>query len=248
MRTYHRPVGAEDAAVLARARRQLLGAGEDAFLVYEWGAEGPTALILHGWGSSAARFTRLAQALQDSGWRVLALDAPGHGASPGKSSSLPQFMASLDATAAHYGRPNALIGHSLGALAIACHHGSGVPDWASEVRAAVLISMPSGAEFLLGRFIDLLGLSVKTQALLRQRFDARFHAQPADYASLPGAARITAPVLLVHDRGDDVVPYEHSAELCAQLRNAQLLTTEGLGHSDLTRDAATIQHIVEFIA
>jgi len=248
MRTYRRPLRDADAALLAHTRRAQLGDGEDAFIVYEWPASGPTALILHGWGSSAARFTLLSEALHQRGWRVLALDAPGHGASPRDSASLPQFMASLDAATAHFGRPNALIGHSLGALAIACRHGNGVPEWASDLKGVVLISMPSGAEFLLAKFIDMLGLSGATEQRLRRRFAQRFQAEPSAYGSMPGAARIAAPVLLLHDPDDNIVPWAHSAELFPQLPNAQFITTRGLGHSELTRDPATIARIVEFLA
>ena len=248
MRAYRRPLSAEDAGRLARATRAQLGHGEDAFIVYEWPADGPTVIILHGWGSSSARFTLLAEALHGRGWRVLSLDAPGHGASPGHSSSLQQFMASLDAAVARFGRPDALIGHSLGALAIACRHANGPPEWADALKAVVLISMPAGAEFLLDKFIFLLRLGARTEQLMRKRFDERFSAQPAAYASMPGAGLIAAPVLLLHDPDDDIVPYSHSADLYPRLPNAQFVTTHGLGHSGMTRDAATIGRIVEFLA
>ncbi len=247
MRAYRRPLQADEAARLARARREQLGSGEDACIVHEWPASGPTAIILHGWGSSSARFSLMAQTLNERGWRVLSLDAPGHGASPGNSSSLPQFMASLDAAIAKYGRPHALIGHSLGALAIACRHANGPPEWASELKAVVLISMPSGAGFLLEKFIFMLGLGASTGQLMRKRFAERFHATPADYAAMPGASRIAARVLLLHDPEDNIVPYAHSAELLPQLPDAQFITTHGLGHSNLTRDPATIGRIVEFL-
>ena len=90
--------------------------------VYEWGQGDRIVIILHGWGSSAARFTRMAELLQARGWHVLVPDAPGHGASPGRSSSLPQFIAALDAIVARFGAPRALVGHSLGALGIACRY------------------------------------------------------------------------------------------------------------------------------
>lgn len=237
----------DDAALLATATRHLHGSGADAFVSWEWPGSGALVFILHGWGSSAARFTVMAEALRSRGWHVVAVDAPGHGASPGSSSSLPQFMASLDATARHFGPPQALIGHSLGALAIACRHAGGAPEWTTSLKAVALIAMPDGAEFLLGKFIQLLGISARTEQLLRRRFDARFHAQPADFASMPGTAHINAPLLLLHDRGDDIVPYEHSAGLSRQLPAAGFVTTEGLGHSVLTRDPATIARIVEFL-
>src|SRR5690606_10608701 len=145
LRTFRRPVAAEDRAALDRARRHQLMAGPDPMTVYEWGDGERTVIILHGWGSGAARFTRLAEALQARGWRVLVPDAPGHGASPGRSSSLPQFIVALDAIVARFGPPQALVGHSLGALGIAHRHAAGLPDWADQLESVVLISMPSGA-------------------------------------------------------------------------------------------------------
>lgn len=248
LRTFRHPLRPEDAAVLARARRHHLVTAEgDPFALYEWGAGERLAIILHGWGSGAARFTQLADALVVRGWRVLVPDAPGHGASPGKSSSLPKFMAALDAIAAQFGAPGALVGHSLGALAIARRHAAGAPPWASQLQAVVLVSMPSGAPFLLGVFMQALGLRPTTRARLQALFERRFNASVASFATLPGTRHIGARVLLVHDGGDDIVPLAHSMELQRQVPAAQLLQTSGLGHSALTRDAATITRIAEFL-
>lgn len=43
--------------------------------------EGPAVLLLHGWGASAYTFRRTMLPLADAGYRVLALDLPGHGLS-----------------------------------------------------------------------------------------------------------------------------------------------------------------------
>lgn len=247
LRTFRHPVRGEDAAALARARRHRLMAGPDPFEVHEWGSGPRIVVILHGWGSSAARFVRLAEALQARGWHVLVPDAPGHGVSPGRSSSLPQFVAALDAVAAHFGPPRALIGHSLGALGIAHRHAGGPPQWARELAAVALISMPSGAPFLVEVFLNALGIRPATRARLELLFRRRFGAEVAGFAALPGATRIAARLLLVHDSGDDVVPYVHASQLLAQLPQAEVVTTSQLGHSALTRDAATIDRIVRFI-
>lgn len=247
LRTFRHPPREEDRAALGRARRHRVMAGEDAVEVHEWGDGGRTAIILHGWGSSAARFTRMAEALQARGWRVLVPDAPGHGASPGRSSSLPKFIAALDAVIARFGPPQALIGHSLGALGIARRHAAGAPEWASRLHAVVLVSMPAGAPFLLEVFLQSLGIRAATRARLTALFERRFGADVTSFSSLPGAARITAPLLLVHDSGDDIVPWSHSEELRQRLPHARLLTTTGLGHSALTRDADIIAAIAGFL-
>lgn len=247
LRTFRRPLLPEDRTALERARRHRVMAGPDAMTVYEWGTEGPLAIILHGWGSGAARFTRLAAALQERGWRVVVPDAPGHGASPGRSSSLPQFITGLDAIAAHFGPPQALIGHSLGALGIAHRHAAGAPDWAARVESVVLISMPSGAPFLVDVFLDAMAIRERTRKCMTRLFENRFDARVEAFAALPAASRIGARLLVLHDRGDDIVPYTHSEAVLRDIPGATLVTTRELGHSALTRDAQTIAAIVEFL-
>lgn len=247
LRTFRRPLREEDAALLARAVPHELTSGVDRFLAHEWPTGGRLAIVVHGWGSRAARFAPLCTVLADRGWHVVAFDAPGHGASRGDSSSLPQFMAALDAVAARFGAPHALVGHSLGALAIASRHRDGPPAWASRLAAAALISMPSGAPFLVGSFLHFLGIGDATRQRLLDRFQRRFGAGPDQYTARSGAAHITAPVLLVHDREDDIVPFEHSRQLSAQLPACRLLATSGLGHSVLTRDAAVIEAVADFL-
>ncbi len=247
LRTFRRPLRAADRTALGRARAHQLMAGRDPMRVYEWGAGERRVIILHGWGSGAARFTDLAEALAARGWHVLVPDAPGHGASPGKTSSLPQFIAGLDAVVAHFGAPHALIGHSLGALGIACRHAAGPPDWAARLEAVVLISMPSGAPFLMEVFLQSLQIRSPTRKRLLHRFERRFGTGLDGFRALPGATRIAARVLMVHDADDDIVPHDHSNGLVEHVPAAGLLTTTELGHSALTRDAGIIGRVADFL-
>jgi pimeloyl-ACP methyl ester carboxylesterase len=232
---------------MATARLHMIPSGADRVQVYEWGSGSRTVLIAHGWGSRAARFAPLAEVLVARGWRVLALDAPGHGLSPGRSSSLPQFMAALDAVATTLGPVQALIGHSLGALAIVCARTGSAPAWFSSLRKVVLISMPSGAPFLVEAFHGMFGIQPATAHRLQHLFRRRFGSNPEFFIAAPGAATGQLATLVVHDRGDDIVPFTHGEELLPAIGNARLLTTEGLGHSALTRDAATMLAIGEFL-
>jgi len=237
-----------DAAALQQARVHRLSEADGAAIhVYEWG-EGPrTAVILHGWGSHAPRFAPLAKALVAAGWRVLAPDAPGHGQSPGGTSSLPQFIAALDAVVTRFGAVDALIGHSLGALAIALRLSDPAADPACRPRKAVLISMPSGAPFLIESFNQMFGIRPATRERMAALFRQRFGADPSRFALDPGTARFGVPVLLVHDRRDDIVPHADTFRLQQQLPDALLHTTEGLGHSGLLRDPETIRRIERFL-
>lgn len=44
-----------------------------------------------------------------------------------------------------------------------------------------------------------------------------------------------------------MVPYVHASQLLEQLPQSEVVTTAQLGHSALTRDAETINRIVQFV-
>jgi pimeloyl-ACP methyl ester carboxylesterase len=246
LKPQRRDIAQSDVAFMATAKLHVVRVGSDKVQVYEWGSGMRTVLIAHGWSSRAARFAPLAAALAARGWRVLAFDAPGHGLSAGRSSSLPQFMSAMDAIATRFGPVQALIGHSLGALAIAGARQGEAPAWCGSVQKVVLVSLPSGVPFLIDAFHHMFGIGAATSIHLRRHFLRRF-GDPGSFVARPDAAIRKVPTLVVHDRSDDIVPFAHGEELLPTLSNARLLATEGLGHSVLTRDTATIAAIAAFL-
>jgi pimeloyl-ACP methyl ester carboxylesterase len=246
LRPQRRDIAHSDVAFMGTAKMHLLRIGNDRVQVYEWGSGTRTVLIAHGWSSRAARFAPLAAALAARGWRVLAFDAPGHGHSAGRSSSLLQFMSTMDVIATKLGPVQALIGHSLGALAIAGARQGEAPPWLSSVQKVVLLSLPSGVPFLVDAFHRMFSIGTATSVHLHGHFKRRF-GDPATFVAKPAAAIRQLPTLIVHDRNDDIVPFAHGEALLPELTKARLLATEGLGHSALTRDAATIVAIAAFL-
>ena len=237
-----------DEAEMYRARHHFLRcANGDPIHVYEWGEGARTALILHGWGSHAARFTSLVRRLTDRGWRVLAFDAPGHGESHGSTSSLPQFIGALDCVMEKLGPVQALAGHSMGALAISMRLSDPGRPQPASLTHVVLISMPSGVAFLVESFEQVFGIGEATRRQGLRLFERRFGGEPDAFQALARDAHIDLPVLLVHDDADDVVPCEHSRQLLHRLPGGQLFTTHGLGHSGLLRDPAAITAIADFL-
>ena len=240
-----RALDPEDAPGLASAQRHTLPFGNQTLAAYEWGTGQRLAVLLHGWGSHAPRFAALAAALVASGFRVVAFDAPAHGKSTGRQSSLPQFQRALTQVLAHFGPADLLLGHSLGALAMALSSGETPPSFRPP-RALVLVSMPDSALFLVDRYEQMFGVSAATAAQLRRRFENRFGGAPEQFAASRIAARLGMPALVVHDRQDDVVPYSQAEALLPLLPRGHLLPTDGLGHSGLLRDPATINVITSF--
>lgn len=85
----------------------------------QWGERGPVVVLLHGISSSAASWLPCAQVLSQT-MRVFAWDAPGYGNSTPLEHATPHaadYAARLQAwLAALQVKPDAIVGHSLGAL------------------------------------------------------------------------------------------------------------------------------------
>ncbi|MEV2216151.1 alpha/beta fold hydrolase [Streptomyces sp. NPDC050997] len=104
--------------------------------VHDYGGDGPQLVLLHGYGRSLADWDASA-ALLAAGHRVLAVDLPGHGRSPGVSPwTIPAAVRHIADTLDAHGVPEAVVvGHSLGGL-VAVEYARANPDHA-RARAAV---------------------------------------------------------------------------------------------------------------
>jgi pimeloyl-ACP methyl ester carboxylesterase len=239
-----RRLEAADAPIIALATRTTLRCGADRFTVWHWDHPGPTVVLLHGWGSHAARFANFVAPLRAAGFAVIGIDAPAHGTSPGQFSDLPRFRDSLAEVLRAHEPIHAVIGHSLGGGAVltvlaetADHH----------PKKICLFGVPSDMDYILESFAMMLGLEPPALANLRARFTAKFGRAARDVSASAAAPSVRIPVLVVHDEDDNVAPMAQGAALAESIPGALLWRTQGFGHSGALRDAATIQRVVEFL-
>ncbi len=233
-----------DAPVLARARMSRIGLAAHELQVYEWGEQQRAVLLLHGWGSHAPRFGAFVDPLLAAGYRVIAVDAPAHGKSSGRQATLELFRAALNAVIAARGPVLGIVAHSMGASATVWQLAEAPPE---HVQAVALVGMPRDVALMMDSFAGALELDARTRSALIAAFTRRYGRPPADYSAHAVAARIAIPVLLVHDRADDVAPFAHAQALLPKLAHGQLMTTGGFGHSGALRDPQAIATIVDFL-
>jgi pimeloyl-ACP methyl ester carboxylesterase len=212
-----------------------------------WGGGTPVYLV-HGWGGRAEQLGAFVAPLVAAGHRVVAFDAPAHGRSvPGRlgarRGSIPEFAAALRAAVAAQGEPHAVIAHSLGGAATAFAISDGLP-----VSRLVLVASPSDPLSMLSAFADHLGLGACERAELNREV-ARRAGYPLAAFDLPAMAGAVAlpPTLVVHDRHDREVAFEHGAAVAESWPGARLLATKGLGHQKLMRDQEVIGAVVTFL-
>ena len=108
--------GAAGHAVFCRR----LGHGQTLRSAACYGGATKRILLVHGWGSRSDYLAAMIDGLMAGGAEVVALDWPGHGASPGRTLTMPAAVRAIDAAWRHFGGFDVAVGHSFGGASLAC--------------------------------------------------------------------------------------------------------------------------------
>ncbi len=229
-------------AVLATGRPFRVCVDGGRVAAWAWG-RGPAVALVHGWGGRAGRLAAaFVEPLLASGFSVVTFDAPGHGASDGKLSSMPQVARALRAVADEAGSLFAIIAHSMGGSASALAMAEGL-----HVERAVFIAPAADPARYAVDFARALGVGPAALARMRRRSEARIRFRWSDLNVPRMAATLATPLLVVHDRDDANVSWEEGAAIAAAWPGAELVTTSGLGHRDIVRDPGVVARAVDFL-
>jgi pimeloyl-ACP methyl ester carboxylesterase len=209
---------------------------------WSWG-EGPVVLLVHGWEGRGSQMSTFVQPLVDAGYRVVTFDAPGHGASDGNRSSLPHFTWALRGVAGATAEPHAIIAHSLGCAATTLALREGL-----TANRLVFFAPPLDPVEYTARFGEIIGIDGEVLSRMRLRIEERFLRKWSDYSLAETAKEMTAPLLIVHDREDRETYWSEGNALAQAWPNARLITTEGLGHRRILREAFLIENATRFIS
>lgn len=232
--------------------RDVLGS-EGRIATWSWGDSAwPFVICLHGWGGRGTQWAQLATALLDRQHRVVVLDAPAHGASDGDRASLPGFRNALLRVLDTLGTPRALVGHSLGGLAVLAAIASRANSGVTPLPRAVSIGAPSSVDRPLSRFLQRHQASDAVHAAMIAQLEQRWHFRWRDVDTVSLAAQAMraggAPLLVVHAADDEQVLVVESEGLTADWPNAtRWLAPQGSGHVRILREPSVIARIVEFV-
>ena len=236
------PRPAREMALLATARARPLRVGARHLDVWLWGT-GPSVLLVHGWGGRGAQLAAFVEPLVARGFSVVTFDAPGHGASDPGIVTIPEMVAATRAVAAARGPLAGVIAHSVGGTVAARALYEGL-----DAGAAVFVGAAADLTGPATRFTATMGFSRVVNDAMHARIAARL-GQPwsaFDVAAL--APGLHTPLLVIHDRGDAEVPWQHGRVIAHAWRGAALLLTDGLGHRRILRDPDVVAAAVAFLA
>jgi pimeloyl-ACP methyl ester carboxylesterase len=206
-------------------------------------------LVVHGWGSRAAYLTALTEALVAAGHEVVALDLPGHGASRGRTLTLPMAVRAIDAAWQRFGGFDYFCGHSFGGASLACAASGLVPSVpAHRPRRIVTIGSPSEMTWLFKDLGCFLKLGPKAQVALENHVETIAGAPLSAFDAANGAGRLNVPMLVVHAEDDKEVPALHARRYAASGPNVTLEWANGFGHRRIVSAEPVLDRIVKFFA
>ena len=207
-----------------------------------WGENGPLVIALHGWRGRTTQFGPLADALAARSYRTIALDLPGHGHSAGEQAT-PRLMAELLIEVTKLTGPaQAVVGHSFGGAVLGAALAFGF-----RTSRIVIVSSPTRVSRLPFMWAKALHLPPRSMAHFARLLDEHAGRPVAELDLVATGPRCNIPALLVHDRGDAMIPHGEAEVLAAAWPELKMISTEGLGHRDILADAAVVKAIADFI-
>ena len=210
-------------------------------MVYEYGKSDKKVLLVHGWSGRGTQLFKIADALLKEGYATVSFDAPAHGKSPGNSSIMLEFIASIFELEKQFGPFEMAIGHSLGGMAVLNAVKSGF-----HTDKIVVIGSGDIVQDIIDDFIKKLQLKPEISIKLRDHFENKYDEAMDNYSAFKAAEAIEKPILVVHDENDYEVPVKAGINIHQHVKNGDLLLSQGLGHRKILGDSNVIQKIIEF--
>jgi pimeloyl-ACP methyl ester carboxylesterase len=242
-RTRRFPESAAGKRIVRSAQRETLLVDNIPIAIYIWG-RGPVVLFVHGWSGRGSQVAAFEEPLTAAGFQVVAVDAPGHGETPGDSTNILECAAVVQAVSTQFGPVYAALTHSFGGMVLAYAMNQGM-----SVERVVAISAPALVDYLIEGFAQTLAIPETVIAAMRKRMEQQFPDSLWERLStVHNVQNLDAPALIIHDENDISVPWQQGRIIADAWPGARFMKTSGLGHGRILRDKQVVEAAVEFIA
>lgn len=211
-------------------------------VVYHYGKSEKKVLLVHGWSGRGTQLFKIADELLKAGYSTISFDAPAHGKSPGKTTIMVDFIATILEIDKRFGPFDAAVGHSLGGMSVLNAIKKGL-----KVQHAVIIGSGDIIQDIMEDFVAKLKIDPIISTHLRLHFEKKYGEEMNNYSAYLAASETTIPILVIHDKQDPEVPVTAGIHIHKHLKNGQLLLTEGLGHRKILGNQTVIENTVKFI-
>jgi len=225
-----------------QSKKYFLKSGIAAF---EWGKPtDPLVMLIHGWNGRGTQIASFALPLVEKGFRVVALDGPAHGISPGTKTNPSHFAKFIEDSQKELSPEGAhtVIAHSFGGGCAVL-----AASRSLRVKKLVLVASPAFYE----RVVQFYARSYKLSKIAEEKFTeivakaAGIHPKDLNIASI--GSKLPIPKMIVHDSDDNAVNFLSAKAMHEAWPDSVLFKTEGLGHRRILKDQNVITAVVNFI-
>ncbi len=210
-------------------------------IVYEYGYSKSKCLLIHGWSGRGSQFYALADKLLENGRMVVSFDAPAHGNSIGKYSSMEEFVKIIEFLNNKYNFDIA-VGHSIGAMALLFSTANG-----SVFNKIVSIAATNNIEEILRKFLVGNNSNINLISKFKKRFITKYKTDLEVYNGEEFAKKIKIPTLIIHDSQDQPADVSSAYEIRQHLEKGEILVSYNLGHTRILKNNKINNHIINFI-
>lgn len=211
-------------------------------IIHSWG-KGPVAVLVHGWSGRGMQLRKFINPLLNKGYQVISFDAPGHGKSEGKQSTLIEFSDTIKKISEEFGSIQIAIGHSLGGAALMYAAKDQV-----EIGRLITVSTPTLPKQIVKEFLRRVNGSSKMAPAIDnyvlKRTGNHFEYYSGEY-NLPYLSKL--PLLSFHDHNDKEAGIEHLHAIKQLHPNSKTIETNNLGHNRILKDDKVIDQAMDFV-
>lgn len=211
-------------------------------VLYQYGKSSKKILLVHGWSGRGTQLFKIADELVKAGYSTISFDAPAHGKSPGRTTIMSEFVATILEIEKQFGTFDAAVGHSLGGMSLLNAVKKGF-----KINHLAVIGSGDIVQDILDDFVAKLELKPNISSKLREHFEKKYGQEMDSYSGYKSAMEIDIPVLVIHDKNDPEVAVTAGINIYNHLKNGTLYLTEGLGHRKILGDPAVIDKVVQFV-
>jgi pimeloyl-ACP methyl ester carboxylesterase len=209
---------------------------------FKWGNGHHKLLITHGWGSKAADFMEIITALKEvDDLQIIAFDAPGNGSSEGELSNLLLYIQAVKEIVINFGKPDIVIGHSLGAMANIIALAELNITTSLLISIAPLIRLKENFE----ASMSAVEVPDAAQDNFLKSFEEKFHKPAAHYNLIdlysPGS-QLTHWV--AYDQNDQVSAYRYLEEFLNSHTSVNSQNYDEVGHERIIKFPKVINDLV----
>jgi len=238
------PLPASEKKALQEAEVEFREINGSRIATYAWGSAGALVLLIHGWNGRATQLAPFVKPLLKAGFRILAFDAPAHGKSTGRQTTIYEIADVIAELNKHYGPFHSVITHSFGGPSLALAMTQGF-----TAERVVCLCPPASAVGLVDKFAHTLHISDNSIRVMKRLIEERFGKNVwSAIAMVNNVAEQTVPAMIIHDEEDTDVPWQEGYAVSQAWPRSRFVKTRGLGHHRILRDKTTIQNVAGFIA